>query len=156
MSHWLYQEPINKRRSGWLRGSRFVSGYDRIPILSRVTKWLNPYTCYTQYRAAICKHLVASIKEVRFHGQLRNVIPEYTLKSAAPSLIYGLLIIATIGLNLQKDCFNNYLLYIQCFQLLIISLPPPLPPPHTHTHTLRTCYCQAWSLSDVAGHSKTT
>ncbi len=40
---------------------------------------------------------------------------EYTLKSATPSLIYGLLIIATIGSNLQKDYFNNYLPYIQCF-----------------------------------------
>ena len=26
----------------------------------KLLKWLNPYTCYTQYRAAVCKHLVAS------------------------------------------------------------------------------------------------
>ena len=25
-----------------------------------LNKWLNPYTCYTQYRAAVYKHLVAS------------------------------------------------------------------------------------------------
>ncbi len=36
--HHYYQKPI-KRRSDWL------SGYDRISIC-RVTKWLNPYTCY--------------------------------------------------------------------------------------------------------------
>ncbi len=30
--------------------------------LCRVTKWLNPYTCYTQCRDAVCKHLVASIQ----------------------------------------------------------------------------------------------
>ncbi len=58
-TYW-YQEPINKRRSGWLRGSRFVSGYDRISIYAESLKWLNPYMCYTQYRAAVCKHLVTS------------------------------------------------------------------------------------------------
>ncbi len=31
--------------------------------ICRVTKWLNPYTCYTQCRDAVCKHLVASIQE---------------------------------------------------------------------------------------------
>ncbi len=34
----------------------------------------------------------------------------------------------------------------------MLNYPPP--PPHTHTH--RTCYGQAWGLSDVAGHTETT
>ncbi len=47
----------------WLTtGSRFVSGYDRISIYAESLKWLTPYTCYTQHRAAVCKHLVASIQ----------------------------------------------------------------------------------------------
>ncbi len=36
--------------------------------MCRVTKWLNPYTCYTQYRAAVGKHLVASIQYMHGHA----------------------------------------------------------------------------------------
>ncbi len=53
-------EPINKRRSGWLRGSGF--GYDRISIYEESLKWLNPYMCYTQYRLRF-----ASTVHGRFH-----------------------------------------------------------------------------------------
>ncbi len=49
-------------------------------------------TCYTQlYRAAVCKHLDASIK-----GQLRNVILECKLKLTSRFLIYGLLTIVNL------------------------------------------------------------
>ncbi len=49
---------------------------------------------------------------MRFHLQLRDVIPEYTLKLAAPSLIYGLLLIITY---IHK--------YIHLFKLLPFPTP---------------------------------
>ena len=50
------------------------------------------YTCYWPTR--VIRNAGMRYKEVRFHRQLRNAIPEYTLKLAASSL-YGAPVIIT-------------------------------------------------------------
>ena len=49
------------------------------------------------------------------HRQLRHVIPEYTLKLAAPSLIYGLLVLTRQQSNLN----HNLELPVKCKPLII-------------------------------------
>ncbi len=68
--------------------------------ICRVTKWLNPYTCYTQCRDAVCKHLVASIQGSAVSPAITRCDPQVYVEVSRSFSFW-----APVKIN---DDYNNY------------------------------------------------